>query len=320
MRPEYSSNATLISQRHFSRCPYVSTELLETLGLRKPVEPLTADETREKLNAEVIETIKQKLSVSPVRRSLVISISFTSENAKKAALVANTIADNYIVDQLEAKYEATRRATGWLNDRLAVLKGKVKKSEDAVERFRAQMVNRIGQTSKLTTQQISELNSQLILAQAKRAEAGARLRQIEDILSSAGDLNSAAEVINSPLIHRLRGQEAEVIRKVSELSARYGDRHPTMIKAKAELRDLRQGIEREVKKIAGSLRNEMQVAKVRENTLENNLKKLETKSGKQDRAQVQLRELEREAAANRLLYGRLEEFPIFPRSVRIRVI
>lgn len=282
---------------------YVSKEFLITVGLRKQKVMLAEEEARERLEAQVIEAIKGGLSVAPVRRSLVISISFTSENARKAALISNAIAEHYIVDQLEAKFEATRRATSWLNERIGALRDKVKKTEAAVEAYRSKTSGRIGQSSKMTDQQISDLNTQLILASTEKAEADARLQQVEQLLSAPGDdLNSAAEVLNSPLIQRLRDQEAQVLRKVSELSSRYGDRHPRMIKARAEYTDLGKSIEREVKKIAQSLRNEMQIARVRQNTLQQNLNRLELRSGKQGKAAIKFRELEREAQANRLLY------------------
>ncbi|MDV7339293.1 polysaccharide biosynthesis tyrosine autokinase [Terasakiella sp. A23] len=281
---------------------YFDREILVSMGLRKVEIELSEQEAEEELLAKVVENVKSKLSVSPVRRSLVITIAFTSTNPKKAALIANTVADNYIVDQLEAKFDATRRASSWLNDRIAGLRDKVQKAEAAVETYRIALTGKIGGSTEMTTQQISELNSQLILARAKRAEANARLRQVEDLMRTSGDLASAAEVLNSPLIHRLRDQEAQVMRKVSELESRYGERHPKMIKAKAELKDLRKSIENEVRKIAQSLKNEMVVARARENTLKQNLNQLEGKQGVQNQASIKLNELEREAKASRLLY------------------
>ncbi len=129
------------------------------------------------------------------------------------------------------------------------------------------------------------------------------MNQIEQLLNSkSGGIGSAAEVLASPLIQRLRDQEAQVGRKVSELRSRYGDRHPTMIKAIAELRDLRAGIEREVRKVEQSIRNELQVAGIGERTLKNALDQLEVKSRQEGTAEIRLRELQREATANELLY------------------
>lgn len=281
---------------------YLSRDVLVSMGLRKAEIELSEGEAQEKLDAEVVEAVKANLSVAPVYRSLVIAVSFTSTNPRKAALIANTIADNYIVDQLEAKYEATQRATSWLNERIGDLRDKVQHAEAAVEAYREDVEAQVGQGTQMTNQQISELNSQVILAQTKQAEARARLEQVERLLKTESGLASAAEVLNSQLILRLRDQEATLLRKVSEMESRYGARHPSMIKATAELADLRASIEREVKKIAQSLRNEVEVEQVRASTLQNNLARLETKSGAQGRAEIRLRELEREANANRLLY------------------
>ncbi|WP_417781928.1 GumC family protein [Terasakiella pusilla] len=281
---------------------YLDRDLLVSMGLRKAKLEMNETEEEEELRAEVAEVVLSRLGVEPVRRSLVITISFTSTDRRKAALIVNTIADNYIVDQLEAKFEATRRASAWLNDRISGLRDRVQKAETAVEEYRMALSDKIGGSSEMTLQQISELNSQLILARTKRAEANARLRQVEDLMRTSGDLTSAAEVLSSPLIHRLRDQEAQVLRKVSELESRYGSRHPRMIKATAELKDLRASIEGEVRKIAQSLKNEMVVARARENTLKQNLDQLEDKQGDQNQASIKLNELEREAKATRLLY------------------
>ncbi|WP_114086641.1 polysaccharide biosynthesis tyrosine autokinase [Thalassospira profundimaris] len=281
---------------------YVSNDFLISIGLKKPEVLLSETEQAEERINRVINDVKEHMNVSIVGRSQVIAISFTSTNARKAALIANTIADQYIVDQLEAKFEATRRATSWLNDRLAALRDKVQTSEAAVQAYQESISKKVGQGSKMTEQQISELNSQLILAQASRAEAQARLNQVQRLLGNSADLSSAAEVLNSPLIQRLRDQEAELLRKVSELESKYGDRHPAMIKARAELADLRVSIEREVRKIAQSLKNEVGVAQARVSTLQQSLNGLERKNNTQNQAEIRLRELEREAKSNRLLY------------------
>ena len=53
-------------------------------------------------------------------------------SSKRAAQVANAVADTYILDQLEAKYRTTRRAATWLQDRLQELRGQASTAERAV--------------------------------------------------------------------------------------------------------------------------------------------------------------------------------------------
>ncbi len=279
---------------------YVPEEWIVAIAGR-PEAPSEGDE-RDRIRAQISAAFLDRLEVAPKLRSHVIGLEFTSEDLRKAALIANTIGDFYVVEQLEAKFEATKKATDWLSERLAKLRVEVKQSEGAVEEFRAQAQLFRGRDVKLAEQQLLELNTQIILAQARRAEIEARADQVRELLNSSSDVATAAQVLDSPLIQTLRQQEAEVLGEEAELSVRYGDRHPKIIKVRAELGDLERKIETEVGKIATSLINEVGVVKSRERSLLNSARKLEQKVSAANRAEVKLRALERESEANRKLY------------------
>ena len=269
----------------------------------QPDEPATSLEDQFDIErVEIIEAFIQNLEVSRRGRSRVIDISFESENPRTAVQVANTIADLYVVEQLEARFETTQRATLWLSDRLSGLRETVEASEAAVEEYRQRAGLIEGERTSLAAQQISELNTELVLSRSARAEAEARLRQVETLLKSSNGVDSVAEVLSSPLIQRLREQEAEVQRKAAELSTEYGELHPRMINIRAEMRDLDGKIAGEVRKIVQNLRNEVSVAQAREVSLKASLDGLEQRIGKLNSKEVQLRALEREANANRTLY------------------
>ncbi len=267
-----------------------------------PGQELNEDEKAARTNSQVVDAVIEQFSIKPVRRSYVISLSFTSESPRMAALITNTLSDLYIVDQLEAKFEATRRATSWLNDRLGTLRTKVRDSEKAAENFRAKAGLSQGKYASVNAQQLSEINTQLILSRSRKAEAEARLRQVQTLLKSEGGAESAVEVLSSPLISSLREQETEVLRKTSEMANRYGERHPKMINIRAEIGDLKKKIKLEVSRIAQGLANEVQIARASSQSLLGSLKMLQKTAAGQGRSQVRLRALEREAAANRLLY------------------
>lgn len=282
---------------------YVPEEWLDIVFGAADEEPLSEEVKREKERVGVIDSFLGRLAVRPERRSRVIIISFESENPRTAALVANTVADLYLVEQLEAKFEATRRAAAWLSTRLAALREKVEAAERAVEKFRKKAGLIEGEHVTLAVQEISELNTELLMARNKGAEAEARLTQLEAIrLRSSGTVDSVAEVLSSPLVQRLREQETEVLRKTAELSTNYGEKHPRMINVRAEIRDLRGKIETEIHKITENLRGEVAVAQARERTLAGRLKQLEKKIARLNENRVQLHALEREAGANRALY------------------
>lgn len=263
----------------------------------KPSAEVSAALERER----VTDTFLESLAAEVVENTRVIEISFTSDSPVKAAQLANTVAEGYINERLEAKYESVRRTTNWLNERVSALRAEVEASERAVEQFRQEsglLERREGET--LVQQQISELNTELILARSKRAEAEARLSQAQRLLASgAVSLGSSSEVISSALITGLIEQEAEVKRNIAQLSQELGRRHPRIVSARAELEDLQQKIATEIERIRQSLQSEVSVARAREATLRNSVRDLEARLAESNADQVQLRALERDATAAR---------------------
>ncbi|MBL6952718.1 MAG: polysaccharide biosynthesis tyrosine autokinase [Alphaproteobacteria bacterium] len=302
LRPEGFFAATLAPKNWWPESWMDWNVLYRAVFETQPARAMNPAEAEDQINAGAIGGVLAGLTVAPVSRSYVIKISFRSEDPRRAALIANGMADHYIVDQLEAKFEATRRATKWLNDRLGDLREKVRNSEKAVEYFREKKGLVRGKDSSISTQRLSELNTQLILATSARAEAEARYLQAKELLNSKDGVESAAEVLSSALIQNLKGEEAKVLRRASELSTRYGERHPKMINSRAELRDIEKKIGLEVSRIAKNLENEVAVAHARERSLRASLAKLEKTTTGHGRSEIQLRALEREAAANRLLF------------------
>jgi polysaccharide biosynthesis transport protein len=266
---------------------------------------VSAKEEVERRRARIVDTFLGKLDVSPVGRSRVIRITFTSESPRTAAAVANQVADFYIISQLEAKFEATRRANEWLSGRLAELREVVNQAERAVEEFRQESGLIQGQGATLKSQEISELNAQLVVERTKGAEAEARLRQVERLLDSPGGARAVSKVLQSELIQALREQQAEVDRRGAELAQEYGEKHPTLANIRAEAENLRQKIADEVDRLVQGVRNEVDVARAREGALAAALSRLRGQVGQANNDEVTLRALEREAEASRAL---LENF------------
>ncbi len=244
-----------------------------------------------------------KLTINSVQWSNVLVIDFDSYSPVLAARIANDLPEAYMFDQLQAKYDATEKATAWLTEQLAGLQVQLGESERAVEIYRETHGLTKGTTTNIQDEQLSEINSQLIVAKADRAQAEARLAQLTRLTGTDGEgMEMAGDVLSSPQIQQLRMQEAEAMHRESELAVEYGPKHPRMLQVKAEIEDIHQRINKEIEKITLALQNELELARTREQSLENSLRESERESGDQNREAVQLRALEREATANRLLY------------------
>lgn len=242
----------------------------------------------------------EHLSVYQLSKSSVIAVEYTSGDSSLAAEVANKLADVYIAWQREAKLEQTKDATAWLSSQIEVLRKRVAEAEAAAEQFRAQQGLFAGTNNvTLNAQQLSELNSQLILAKAQRSEAEARARLIKKMLADKGDIDATPEVLKSELIARLIDQRVQVQRQLAELSATLLPSHPRIKQLTSELADVRAQIRAEALNIVKSLENEAQVAAARETSLRNSLNDVKTQASGLSEAEIKLRALEREAKAQR---------------------
>jgi len=254
----------------------------------------------------VIDAFLANLSASPEGRSRVVRINFKSNDPKVAADAANAVADFYIVSQLETKFDAAKRATTWLNERVAELRKEVEEKERAIEQYRSESgLLQGGKNVPLTDEQVSELNAQHVLELARLAEAQARLRQVNNLQNSEGGLDSAVEVLQSGLVQDLRREESGMQRRIADLAEEYGERHPAMISARAELQDLQAKIRLEVNRVVQGLRNEVAVVSARAATLARSLEEAKAQVAKLNQSEVQLRMLEREASASRTLLENL---------------
>lgn len=259
----------------------------------------------------VIRGLQTDVGVKRKQRSYVIDIIYASPNPSLAAQVANAFANEYLVDELESRYEATRRANEWLNERLGELRQKVRDSERAVELFKAQ--NNIVETagSTLSDQQVAKLNEQLILARAEAAQAQVKYEQIQAVRKRGGDVTAFADAMQSGALAGLKSKASEIRRELANLTARYGDRHPSVVSARAQLADVNRSLGAEAGRIVATAENELRVARSRVESIEQSLQEMKGKVAIVSQAAITLRELERERAANKTLYesflGRFKE-------------
>ena len=297
--PEF--NPDLREKSFFDPVGWVKGGVNWVVGLFSAETPQPAADPKEELRNRIVSNVLNKLEAKPRGRSRVIEIAFTSEDRQLSANVANTFADLYIMEQLEAKFEATERATRWLNERVAELRDQTEASEKAVEEYRAKAGLLEGEGATLAAQELSRLNAELILLRSNTAEAEARLRAAESARGVSNVNSLPMAVLQNPLIQTLQQQQIQLNRRQAELSENLGDKHPTMLQLKAEMADLAGRIRDEVNKIISGLRNEVAIARQREQVVTAELNRLKTQAGGRCQSVVQLKGLENDAGAKRLL-------------------
>ena len=265
----------------------------------------TPEQARERLAKIVLGNFENKLTVTRVGQSYVMQISVQSENPAKAAKIANAIAEAYIDDELDAKYEETKRASLWLQARLKELRTQASAQQQAVVDFRQShnIVDTGGANGQLMNdQQLSEVNSQLILSQAATAEAKARYDRIQDVLRQDVPDASITDALNNQVIVKLRGEYLDLAARVAIYSQKYGDSHLSVIGQRTQMREIQHAIRDEMTKIEQSYKSDYQIALAREQSLRNSLGNAVSQTQLTNQAQVQLRELESAAQTSKTLH------------------
>jgi polysaccharide biosynthesis transport protein len=288
-------SSTIDSEIELLRSPALLSELSQALGMM----PQNAD------SGTAVQTaggIGGSIQVRRRGNTYVIEITATASSAQRAQLIANTYADVYIASQVNARVDTAARANSWLSRRLAELRQDVQQKESAAETFRVESGLMAAQGSSLVEQQITNVQTQVLQAQADLAEREARYRQLQEMRSSGASLETIGNALNSATIANLRSRESEIARRQSDLEARYLDSHPAVQAVRAERRDIEAQIQREIQRISVNLGNEVTVARARLGTLQDSLRNAAGDLSDNSSASVRLRELEREAAASRQVY------------------
>ncbi len=236
--------------------------------------------------------------------SYVIKVDVSARDPIKAAKIANTIGDQYLNDQLEARYDAAKRASNWLAERLAELRAELQQSEEVVAQARQQYgLAETDRGATVVQAQVTELNSQLSVAQGEMAQKQAKFEQARRIQQSGGNIEALPEVVASTVIGTLRGQQSDASRRVADFSQRYGPKHPEVLRAEEERRAIDRQISNEVGRIIANIRNDYDTVQKRVQTLQEQMSKLTGVGGAQNaEGLIKVREAQRVADANRQLY------------------
>lgn len=265
-------------------------------------EPVDPEEQAARVRKLITGMLADGLELQPVKKSYNLKMSYTSADSNASAKVVNAIADAYLTDQLEAKFEATRRANEWLSERLTALRQEVHGAELAVQKVKEQSNLVRSEGTTLLEQQIAELNAQLIIARVNRSQAEVRLQWARENIGRVNAIESMTDNIATAKIQQMRTEEIQLRRKEAEMSSRYGSRHPEMIKITAELTDLQEKIHEETQRLVDTLANEVEISKAKERALKGSLEEMRSQTSSSLKAEVELAELERQAEVSRTLY------------------
>ncbi|MER8691957.1 Wzz/FepE/Etk N-terminal domain-containing protein [Mesorhizobium opportunistum] len=262
--------------------------------------PGSVDEVRRR--ALAVGNLAESLSVERGGKTFVITVSATTQNGEKSALIANTMTDVFLQTFGQIQSDTAGRATDELTARLDELRKGVEAAERKVEDFRASHDLVDAQGHLISDDEMLKLNEQLSVARARTLELNARAASARSVDVNSVLSGTLPEEINSNTMSDLRSQYATLKQEADRAAIRLGPRHPELQALDAQIAGARDRIAGELRRIASSLQVDLKRAVQLEQDLSSRLAQLKVRSGDVNNDLVSMRELEREATAKRSVY------------------
>ncbi len=265
---------------------------------------MTKEEAKALQLQRLVEQFSARLSIQPVSKTQLVSLSFDAHDPRLAASVVNTLGEVYINHHLDAKMQVTKQAADWLNTRLSSLKTQLVDSEGKLQQYREQenLVDIEGVVG-LVGKELEQTSSQLVNA---RNELN-KLTNINQLISEIGASNTQTlqtldAIIDHDSIKTVKTQLMQAEQKVSELADVYGPKHPKMIAARAQVATLNSAMSDQVSQLVASIAKQLRRADSNVSALEERLTKIRAEYQHITRKESIYRQLKRDVETNRKLY------------------
>ncbi|UWQ48171.1 polysaccharide biosynthesis tyrosine autokinase [Leisingera aquaemixtae] len=262
----------------------------------------TAEDAQKSAARDAIGYLRDNLEIEVISGSGVIELFYYSSDPDKAALIANTISEQYIDFQKVSKNQDVLAAIDLVNNRIKELRQSVVESERNLENTRLDLARRRAQSAEMTGIQLAAHNQELAAVRLRLSGSRARFERAEAALADGTDLWSVTEFRESELITDFRKREMDIRETIAQERAISGSVvTPSSVRSAALLGQAQQSIREEAAYIVAALEFEVESLEQREQQLEQMVRELEITSIERTADELFISRLEREVLANQTL-------------------
>jgi capsular exopolysaccharide synthesis family protein len=240
----------------------------------------------------------KSVDVSPVRRSNLVELSFDCTSPQLAARVANRLADLYIDQNLQVKWDETQKASEWLRGRLTEMKANLEKSEDKLQAYaQANGILYITEKQNMVTERLDQLLNEYTKAQSDRYQKQSLYGQVE-----AGEVQDLPAVLSNRLIQDLEEKRADLDKQYAEVTTWVKPNYPKARQVKKQMEALQSKIDEEKEAVAQNIVDEYHAAEAREKYLAKAVEDQKAEVNDTAQRSIQYNILKRDVDSNKQLY------------------
>jgi len=252
----------------------------------------------------VVSSFMSRLSVTPVRKTKLVKIAYESADPELAAMVANTVGEQYIESYLDSKMEMTTKASSWLGERLGTLKIKLDESKGRLISFKESngLVDLDGGIGALDQQELLLATAELARAESELADQSDVYREIQSLGGNFAALQTLPAIQRDALVQGTKVEQGRAQRELDELLNRYGERHPRVVDAKSALDTLNTTLQGHVDRVVGSIEKDFRFSRQRVAGIRAKIDAGKSKFQVLGSKKFDLDALEREVSTNQEIY------------------
>ena len=240
----------------------------------------------------------KSVEVSPVRRSNLVELSFDCANPQLAARVANRLAELYIEQNLQVKWDETQKASEWLQGRLTEMKANLEKSEDRLQAYaQANNILFVNEKQNMITERLNQLLNEYTKAQSDRYQKQSLYSQVE-----AGEVQNLPAVLNNRLIQDLEEKRVDLDKQYAEVTTWVKPNYPKARQVKKQMDALQAKIDEEKEAVTQNIVDDYHAAEAREKYLAKAVEDQKAEVNDLAQRSIQYNILKRDVDSNKQLY------------------
>jgi polysaccharide biosynthesis transport protein len=302
--PEYNGTAVAPAGVPFlSNLKQRAAQLISRKPVSNTSEAPKVDETPDE--SALVSAFIGKVAVNPVTGSRLVDITFNAREPKFAALAVNTLVDEYVEQNLALKLEGTQNMIDWLEQEVTKQQLKVQDSERGLAEYRdKQNALSLDDKQNIVLSRLNKLNDDVMTSRTKKAQKQVLYNQIRAIAGGQSPETIPA-VGQSPAVQQAKGRVIDAQRTREAMAAKYGEKHPNLVKANGDLQEAQRQYEVEISRSVQQIKNDYDTALLEEQTMARALDAAKADAQDLSKKSVNYNVMEREANSNRQVYESL---------------
>jgi succinoglycan biosynthesis transport protein ExoP len=299
----YTTQYNILQSRSLARKTLESLKLWHTPPFGGPGDPAVDEASAQ---SRATDRLLAHLSVRPIRDSRLVDILYELPDAALATLVVNTLALNYIDQNLEHKVFASKDAAEWLAARLAEQRQQVEAAERALQKYREQngAISREDREN-IVVQKLSLLNAEVTRAKTERIQQEAMYVQLQQLEAGRLSFEAFPAVLANTYIQQQKTVLSDLLRQQMQLVETFGDKNERIVAIRAQIAGTQLKIDGEMQKVVQSLTTEYQAAVAREKSLAQALDDQKVEALQMNGKAIEYSVLRREVESSQQIYNTL---------------